>query len=335
MESEPAQPISFPVAAITAPLNAQNLNAQFKFDFRTQHALENQRLIQNAYSSHYEWSGPSPTTSAIPYPTAGPVSMIPPGPSFQMRCGSVASLPAVDSIPLPSSPILHDHFVSISPVRPRLAPSAAPSQIAVHALPHQDTSGPLAAPLPPRKEPRIGERKCPAPANQLISSAVTPYHECSSSSSATSSATEPAHMVPGPSSPMHRGSVASLLTVLSRPSPCSSGLQNDDLNDNDGIASFSPGPALGGAPPGLEGHDLSQQLVGTSSADPEAQQSRRRNGKRKRKDDPQDPFATERLRNRREKDDRCQEELYKLFVPKSRGTVAKKDRLPLSTSYFL
>jgi hypothetical protein len=134
---------------------------------------------------------------------------------------------------------------------------------------------------------------------------------------------------------MHRGSVASLLTVLSRPSPCSSGLQNDDLNDNDGIASFSPGPALGGAPPGLEGHDLSQQLVGTSSADPEAQQSRRRNGKRKRKDDPQDPFATERLRNRREKDDRCQEELYKLFVPKSRGTVAKKDRLPLSTSYFL
>jgi hypothetical protein len=302
MKSEFAQPVSFPVASIATPLNVQNLNAQFEFDFRTQHAFENQRLIQNAYSSHHEWSGPSPTTSAIPYPTAGLASMIPlSGPSFHVRRGSVASLSAVDSFPLPSSPILHDHFVGISPVCPELAPPAAPSQIAGHALPHQDNSGSLGASLAPRKEPRTGERKCSAPANQLISSAATPYHECSRSSSANLTASEPARMVPGPSSHMRHSSVASPHTVRSLSSTCSSGPQSDDLDGSDGIVSVFPGSASDGAPSLLEGHDLSQQLEGTSSADPEAPQSRRRNGKRQRKDDPLDPFATERLRIRRAK----------------------------------
>jgi hypothetical protein len=233
MKSEFAQPMSFPVASITTPLNVQNLNAQFDFDFRTQHASENQRLILNAYSSHHEWSDPSPITSAIPYPTAGLASMIPiPGPSFHVRRGSVASLAAASSFPLPSSPILDDHFVSISPVHPGLAPPAAPSQIADHALPHQDTSGSLGAPLAPREEPRTGKRKCSAPTNQLISSAATPYHECSGSSSATLTAAEPARMVPGPSSHMRHSSVASPHTVRYLSSTCSSGPQSDVFLNN-------------------------------------------------------------------------------------------------------
>jgi hypothetical protein len=321
-----------------APLNSQNLNVPFEFDLRTQHALEIQGLIQNAYSSYHEWSGPSPTTStAILYPTAGPAAMKPTrilGPSFHVRCGSVASPSAVDSsFPLLSSPILHDNVIGISSVRPGLATPAAPCRNAGHALPHQDISGSLAAPLAPQKEPRIGERKCSAPANQLISGDATPYHEYSRSSSATLAATEPPSMVP--SSHMHCDSVASPATMCSLPSLCSSGSQNVELSRNDGIAPFFPGWASDGAPSRPEGRDLAKQLGGTSSADLEATQSRRRSGKRKRKDDPRDPFATERLRIRRKEDDNCQEELYELFVPKAKGTVAKKDRLPLSTSYSL
>jgi hypothetical protein len=250
-------------------------------------------------------------SSSVQYPVPGLVPTIPtPRLSSHTHRGSVASIPDVDSPSLPSSPGFHDDFVNNASLHPGPASSAAPSPIAGHALPQQGT--------------------------QPIPSAYLPYNEYFGSSPAASGvqypATRPAYMVPGPSSHIHRGSVTSLPVVDPLPSPSSSSLQTE-LYGDDGDDSLHFGSASDGAPSRLEGHDLSQQ--GTSSAELEAPQRRRRDGKRKRKDVPQDPEATERLRNRRQKDEYCQEELYKLFVPRDEGTVPKKDRLPLSTSQSL
>jgi hypothetical protein len=63
--------------------------------------------------------------------------------------------------------------------------------------------------------------------------------------------------------------------------------------------------------------------------------SRRTTGKRKLGENPKDWRAAQRLQNQREKDNKDIDFLFKLFVPRSVGTVetvAKKDRLSLSTS---
>ena len=131
-------------------------------------------------------------------------------------------------------------------------------------------------------------------------------------------------MVQGPSSYPHRGSVTSLYSEDSLQSHPSSAFQ-DDLN-----ATFLPRHASSGTPSQFTDHTLPHE--GTSLAAPEALRKKRRTGKRKRIDNPEDPKAAERLRKQRQSDDENIEYLYKLLVPSSEGEVPKKERLSLSTS---
>jgi hypothetical protein len=81
----------------------------------------------------------------------------------------------------------------------------------------------------------------------------------------------------------------------------------------------------------VAGHTPTQQA--TPPASPESQLTEQHpTGKRRRLSVPKDPRAAKRLRSQRQGDDENLEALYELLVPRSAGTVQKKDRLGMSTS---
>ena len=142
-------------------------------------------------------------------------------------------------------------------------------------------------------------------------------------------AAQPEYMIPGPSSRTQRDSLASLYSEDSFPPSSSSGLQGVFVSD----ATPFLGQASPDTPPQIAGNALPQQR--TSSSAPGASQRKRRTGTRKRNPNPKDPKAAQRLREQRKTDDEYINSLFESFVPSSEGTVetvAKKDRLPLSTS---
>jgi hypothetical protein len=309
-------------------LHAQNAQ---KFDLWTEY-FENQRPILNARTGtlHHQWSGSSPATSGTQCPATGPAHVdIIPGlsPSLTHR-GSVNSLNPADT------PGLQDELYGSSPVFPGSASSGA-SQIRVHSLPQRGT--PSAVPEAQRNKYRTGKRKQPVPKNWPMHSVyVYPqYTEWSGSSQATFSAQYPAagssYMVPELSFHPHRGSVTSLNAVGSPLSPSESGLQ-------DNFVCTAP-PFSGSASDGhsqIADHNVPGQgtsSVDPDSVDPEAPRKRRRTGERKRATHPKDPIAANRLRNQRKIDDENIEEIYRMVVPYSKESVAKKERLSLSTSH--
>ena len=161
-----------------------------------------------------------------------------------------------------------------------------------------------------------------------------PVWPATSSSPATlnaqNPAAEPAYIIPEQSSHTHRGSLASLVSEDSFPLPSSSGLQDEFVSSSP----FFHALASPGASSQIVGHVLPQE--GASSAAPKAPVKPRRDGKRKRADNPKDPIATKRHQDQREADEENMEKIVKMVVPPSVGRVAKKkDRLGLGTSQSL
>ena len=142
-------------------------------------------------------------------------------------------------------------------------------------------------------------------------------------------AAESAYIIPEQSSRTDRGSLASLVSEDSFPLPSSSGLQDELVSS----APFFRGLGSPGAPSQIVGHVLPQE--GASSAAPKALVKPRRDGKRKRADNPKDPIAAKRHRDQREADEENLKKIVKMVVPPSVGRVAKKHRLGLGTSRSL
>ena len=248
-----------------------------------------------------------------------------------MGTGSYAGVPTPAILELASetaqSTQLSSNIRSFSPPVPqRQAPEHAPSSFTGHfsctdAPSAQNTQFNFQTRYALEDQPTAGA--CPS----------HPVWPATSSSPATLNAqnptAEPTYIIPEQSSHAHRGSLASLVSEDSFPFPSSSGSQNEFVS---------------GAPPfhGLASPDTPSQIAGSalpqqrsSSSAPVVSQRKRRTVTRKRNPNPKDPKAAQRLQEQRKTDDEYINSLFETFVPPSEGTletVAKKARLPLSTS---
>jgi hypothetical protein len=242
--------------------------------------------------------------------------------------GSYAGVPTPAILELASetaqSTQLSSNIRSFSPPVPqRQAPEHAPSSFTGHfsgtdAPSAQNTQFNFQTQYALEDQPTAGA--CPS----------HPVWPATSSSPATLNAqnptAEPTYIIPEQSSHAHRGSLASLVSEDSFPFPSSSGLQDEFVSSSP----FFHALASPGAPSQIVGHVPPQE--GASLAAPKAPVKPRRDGKRKRADNPKGPIAAKRLRDQREVDEENIEKIVKMVVPPSVGRVAKKDRLGLGTS---
>jgi hypothetical protein len=132
-------------------------NAEFEFNFRTQHPYENQPPIPKAHTPHHENSGPSLASSSAQYPAARSTHILSiSGPPSHTHRSSVAFLPFVDPPTSLSSSDLQDDFIDAPPSASPASDDGS-SQVGDHNPSQQGTSSTTSEAK--RKIRRSGKRK--------------------------------------------------------------------------------------------------------------------------------------------------------------------------------
>ncbi|KAI9510343.1 hypothetical protein F5148DRAFT_1282040 [Russula earlei] len=282
------------------------------------HAFGNQYQATSAVSTQFPKRPGSPPASAY-YPAAWS-SLEPPSHTQHDSWVFLNS----DHVFSSSSSELQDNTVSGAPL-PGPGSSGPPSQIASPALSQQGTSSTnLRAPREHRratKRKRVDQPKDPRATPSLR------HQRQSNGETITTQIARPALPQQGTSSMTlldpheHRCTRECKRVDQPKDPTATTRLRNQRQSDEAITKPQIASPAL--------------PNQGTSSTTLRAPHDRRPAPKRKRVDQPKDPKAANRLRKRRESDDRKLEEIFDIAVPSSVGKVPKKDRLDLSTSQSL